>query len=43
MIVRDTQALVWWASGSAQQLSSKALRTIEKEQRSGDIVVSSIS
>ena len=43
MIVLDTHALVWWASGSAQQLSSKALRAIEKEQRSGEIIVSSIS
>jgi PIN domain nuclease of toxin-antitoxin system len=43
MIVLDTHALVWWASGSAQQLSPKALRAIEKEQRNGEIIVSSIS
>ena len=43
MIVLDTHALVWWASGSTQQLSSKALRAIEKEQRGGEIIVSSIS
>jgi hypothetical protein len=43
MIVLDTHALVWWASGSTQHLSSKALRAIEKAQRSGEIIVSSIS
>lgn len=42
VIVVDTHALVWWVTGDAA-LSKKAKQAIEKEQRDGTIVVSSIS
>lgn len=42
MIVLDTHALLWWASGDAQ-LSTKAARAIKAELAGGQIVVSSIS
>lgn len=42
MIVLDTHALVWWASGSAE-LSAKAKSAIDRERREGQIVVSAIS
>lgn len=42
MIVLDTHALVWWASGSAE-LSAKAKSAIDRECREGQIVVSAIS
>lgn len=42
MIVLDTHVLIWWLS-SPDKLSKKALRRIEKEEKSGEIVVSAIS
>lgn len=43
MIVLDTHALLWWASGDKAQLSTAALQAIEAEMSGGQIVVSSIS
>lgn len=43
MIVLDTHALVWWASGDDQMLSLKAKQAIEAELDGGKILVSSIS
>ena len=43
MIVLDTHALLWWASGSHEQLGSAALQAITAEQTDGQILVSSIS
>lgn len=43
MIVLDTHALLWWASGAREQLSSAALQAIEGEMSGGQIMVSSIS
>ena len=43
MIVLDTHALLWWASGAADQLSPVALDAIQTEMDDGRIVVSSIS
>jgi PIN domain nuclease of toxin-antitoxin system len=42
VVVLDTHVLLWWASGGAAQLSTTAARTIEKEQASGQLLVSSI-
>lgn len=42
MIVLDTHALVWWVTGDAE-LSKKAKAVIEREQDSGEIIVSAIS
>lgn len=42
MIVLDTHVLVWWVSG-AKELSRKAGKRIEKEAKTGEILVSSIS
>lgn len=42
MTVLDTHALVWWIS-QPEKLSAKARQVIEKEQRSGQLLVSSIS
>ena len=42
MIVLDTHALVWWATGDSM-LSKKAKSAIDREQDGGEIVVSSIS
>lgn len=43
MIVLDTHALVWWASGDSQ-LSQSALEVIEAQQRQGEeILISAIS
>lgn len=43
MIVLDTHALVWWASGNDAQLSPSAAQAIAIEMQGGQIVVSSIS
>ncbi|MFZ4539882.1 type II toxin-antitoxin system VapC family toxin [Propionivibrio sp.] len=43
MIVLDTHALIWWASGDKEQLSAVALQAIERELEGGQIFVSSIS
>lgn len=43
MIVLDTHALIWWASGDTEHLSAAALQAIEHELDGGKIVVSSIS
>ncbi len=43
MIVLDTHALIWWASGQKEQISEAATRAIEAELKGGDILVSSIS
>ena len=43
MIVLDTHALLWWASGDKAQLSAAALQAIEDELNGGQVVVSSIS
>jgi len=42
VIVLDTHALVWWVTGDAE-LSEKAKTVIEREQHSGEIIVSTIS
>ena len=43
MIVLDTHTLIWWASGTTEQLTAKALKAIENELSGGQIAVSSIS
>lgn len=44
MIVLDTHALIWWASGNKEELSAAALQAIENELKDGgQIYVSSIS
>lgn len=43
MIVLDTHALIWWASGQKEQISAAAAQAIEAELKGGDILVSSIS
>lgn len=43
MIVLDTHALLWWASGDRAKLSPAALSAIEAELADGQIIVSSIS
>lgn len=43
MIVLDTHALLWWASGDTGQLSAVAAQAIEAELNGGQIRVSSIS
>lgn len=43
MIVLDTHALIWWASGNKEELSVAALQAIETELDGGQIFVSSIS
>lgn len=43
MIVLDTHALLWWASGEHGQLSRAALQAIEAELDGGCIAISSIS
>lgn len=43
MIVLDTHALIWWASGATEQLSVAAQDAIAQELTAGQIVVSSIS
>ena len=43
MIVLDTHALIWWASGQKEQISEAATQAIEAELKGGDILVSSIS
>ena len=42
VIVLDTHALVWWVTGDAA-LSKKAKTVINREQDSGEIIVSAIS
>jgi len=43
VIVLDTHALLWWASGNLTELSSEARQAIEGEMTGGRIMVSSIS
>jgi PIN domain nuclease of toxin-antitoxin system len=43
VIVLDTHAFVWWASGNQEQLSSPALSAINGELDGGHLIVSSIS
>ena len=43
MIVLDTHALLWWASGERSQLSNRAHRAIQAELKGGRILVSSMS
>lgn len=43
MIVLDTHALLWWATGDTAQLSPAATEAIEAQLGGGQIVVSSIS
>lgn len=42
MILLDTHILVWWIS-NPEKLSEKAKKSIEKEQKSGTILISAIS
>lgn len=42
MIVLDTNVLVWWIS-SPEKINKKSLKIIEKENKNGEILVSSIS
>ena len=43
MIVLDTHTLVWWLGADKKRLSSTALKTINRELASDQVVVSSIS
>ena len=43
MIVLDTHAMLWWASGTSDRLSPKARAAIEAELDGGQIMLSSIS
>jgi PIN domain nuclease of toxin-antitoxin system len=43
VIVLDTHALIWWANGDLDLLSADAAKAIGAEQRSGKIIVSSIT
>lgn len=43
MIVLDTHALVWWLGVERKRLSSTALKSIERELASNEVIVSSIS
>lgn len=43
MIVLDTHVFVWWVNGESRQLSRKALRSIERHARLGELMVSAIS
>lgn len=43
MIVLDTHALIWWASGDTARLSTNAAAAIQAEMAGGEIIVSSIS
>ena len=44
MIVLDTHALIWWASGHKEELSAAALQAIENElEDGGQIFISAIS
>jgi PIN domain nuclease of toxin-antitoxin system len=43
VIVLDTHALLWWASGQSGQLSASAAQAVERELNGGQIRVSSIS
>jgi PIN domain nuclease of toxin-antitoxin system len=43
VIILDTHALLWWASGDTGQLSAVAAQAIEAELNGGQIRVSSIS
>lgn len=43
MIVLDTHAFVWWASGNHELMSPPALSAINREIDSGQLIVSSIS
>ncbi len=43
MIVLDTHVLIWWLGAEKKRLSSIALKTIERELASDQVVVSSIS
>ncbi len=43
MIVVDTHVLIWWLGAETKRLSSIALKTIERELASDQVVVSSIS
>ena len=43
MIILDTHALIWWASGETVQLSAPSQAAIARELDGGQIVVSSIS
>jgi PIN domain nuclease of toxin-antitoxin system len=44
VIVLDTHALIWWASGHNEELSASALQAIENElEDGGQIFVSAIS
>ncbi|GHT91305.1 twitching motility protein PilT [Betaproteobacteria bacterium] len=43
MIVLDTHALIWWATGDVTRLTPPALQALEHETGGGTIMVSSIS
>lgn len=43
MIVLDTHALLWWASGDRERVTPAALNAIETELIEGQIMISSIS
>lgn len=43
MIVLDTHVLVWWLGVERKRLSSAALKSIDRELASGEVIVSSIS
>jgi PIN domain nuclease of toxin-antitoxin system len=43
MIVLDTHVLLWWASGTASELSKKASSAIKRAPAEGGILVSSIT
>ncbi|HEY6632703.1 MAG TPA: type II toxin-antitoxin system VapC family toxin [Rhizobiaceae bacterium] len=43
MIVLDTHVLIWWLGAENNRLSPEALKSIERELVSSEVVVSSIS
>ena len=43
MIVLDTHALIWWASGDTTRLSAPARKAITHQTETGSIVISSIT
>lgn len=43
MLLLDTHALLWWASGAHECLSAKALESIDSQVQDASILVSAIS
>lgn len=43
MVVLDTHALIWWATGDLEKISPAALAAINQELQGGEIIISSIT